>query len=203
MITTLIFDLGGVIINHRQDLMPYIIARVFHLSSESARAVWHEHKNALLTGELPSVAFIDKIRKQLHVSVPPDTLLERWKTMYESEAREINNELLEAIDRLKKKYAVYLLTDTLDVHHWFNESRGLYAHFHGVFSSHTEGRSKSQGKDVFGSFLAKFHLRAVDCVFIDDMEAYVALAKSLNIQSFVYTSVVKLKKDLRSIGVIF
>ncbi len=201
MIRALIFDLGGVIIRHAHNLMPSIISAVFDLSAVRGREIWHEHKDALLTGELPSVAFLEKIKQEIGTTEPIDILLDRWKTLYENDAAEVNTGLLDSIRRLRKTYPVYLLTDTIEVHHEFNEARGLYAHFDGVFSSHIEGKSKSQGKDVFVTFLNKFHLQADSCVFIDDMEAYVVLAKSSDIHGFVYTTVAQFKKDLHSIGV--
>ncbi len=201
MIKNLIFDLGGVIIQHQHDLMPRIISSIFDLNREEGRRIWHEHKDVLLTGELPSVAFLEKIKKRTGAALSTDTLLNRWKTLYESDAKELNIELLEVIRRMRKTYPVYLLTDTIEVHHEFNEGRGIFKYFDGVFASHIEGKSKSQGKNAFEHFLKKFNLLANDCVFIDDMEAYVEMAKSLGIYGILYTSVAQLIKDLRGVGV--
>jgi len=201
MIKAIIFDLGGVVIKHRSNLMPYIISTVFDLNLEDGRVIWHKYKNALLTGELPSVAFLQKIKEETQNEFSVDVLLRRWVDLYEREARDLNVSLLDRIRRLREKYAVYLLTDTFDAHHAFNDSRGLYQNFDGVYCSHMEKRAKSQGKDVFTHFLEKFHLQASECVFIDDMDAYVAMAKSLGIRGIVYTTNDKLTLALKLMGV--
>ena len=188
MISTLIFDLGGVVVNHRQDLMPYLIGEVFHLGSENARDVWHRHKDRLLTGELPSREFLQTVLVETGSSESIHTLLEQWKTLYEHEAKDVNKELLAIIDTLRKKYRIYLLTDTLDVHYTFNSARGIYSHFDGAYYSHLEGKSKSQGESIFIDFLNKFNLRADECVFIDDMDAYIESARSLGMHGILFTT---------------
>lgn len=201
MIKAIIFDLGGVVITHRSDIMPFIIGSVFHLEKEKARAIWHEYKDALLTGELPSLEFLEKVKTELRVSTPTQTLFQTWKHLYEQEAGELNVPLLTTISKLRKSYTVYLLTDTIEVHHEFNSARGLYSHFDAAFCSHIERKSKSQGKLVFEHFLKKFNLRAQECVFIDDLENYAALAESIGIRGVVFTTNEKLFGDFVSLGI--
>lgn len=200
-IENIIFDLGGVIISHRSDLMPYIIATTFGLSADQAKGVWHTHKDALLTGELPSDAFLAKVREETDSTSSPEALRTKWRELYTAEASEINTSLLNMVDRLRDTYQLYLLTDTLDVHHQFNEVRGIYAHFDHVFASHMEGKSKSQGVATFAEFLRKYNLQAETCVFIDDLEPYVDLAASLGIHGVVFRSTDQLVKDLSLIRV--
>lgn len=199
MITSLIFDLGGVVIPHRQDLMTYIIGETFHIGTENARDIWHRHKTRLLTGELPSREFLQTVIVETGSSASIHVLLEKWKTLYELEAQEVNKELVGIIDTLRKKYRVYLLTDTLDVHHAFNTSRGIYSHFDGAYYSHLEGKSKSQGESVFIDFLNKFKIRADECIFVDDMEAYIHAAESLGIHGILFTTNGEFLKQLSAI----
>lgn len=188
MIKTLIFDLGGVIISHKKDLMPIVIGETFHIGIENARDIWHRHKDALLTGELPSQDFLQKIKIETGKPDSVHALMDVWKKLYEQNASGINAELLSLIAKLRKKYTVYLLTDTLDVHHAFNDGRGLYSHFDGAYYSHIEGKSKSQGEVVFADFLTKFDLIAHECVFTDDMDTYVDVARRLGIHGIVFTT---------------
>ena len=199
MIKTLIFDLGGVVISHKKDLMPVLIGETFHIGTENAREIWRRHKDALLTGELPSGDFLQKIKVETGSSDTMHSLMDLWKRLYERDALGINTELLSLISKLRKKYAVYLLTDTLDVHHAFNEERGVYSHFDGAYYSHLEGKSKSQGERTFNDFLKKFSLRAHECVFTDDMEAYVEIAQRLGIHGIVFTSNADFLKQLTGI----
>lgn len=200
-ISTIIFDLGGVIISHRSDLMPYIIAKTFDVPSKKAIEIWHKHKDALLTGELPSHVFLEMIRNDVDTHEPIEKLQARWQELYIREAKEINTSLLDGIDTLRHRYTLYLFTDTLDVHHEFNEVRGLYTHFDHVFASHVEGKSKSQGRESFVHFLSTYNLQAESCVFVDDMQAYIDLARSLGVHGFLYTSLHQLQHDLKSVGV--
>ena len=202
MIRNIIFDLGGVIIKHRSDLMPFIVSSVFEIGPDAGKAIWKTHQHALLTGELSSEGFLRKIKDEIGSRLPPQDLLERWVSLYEHEGRVVNTALLKKITGLRRTYAVYLLTDTLDVHHAFNSARGLYGHFDGIYGSHLEGKSKSQGKDVFLHFLRKFRLTADECVFIDDLLPYIETAESVGIRGIRFTTVEKLEKDLKRIGVI-
>lgn len=201
MIKAIIFDLGGVVIKHRSDVMPYMIGNVFRVDEKRARDIWHEYKDALLTGELPSLEFLEKVKTELLVSIPTQELLKSWRVLYEREAGELNAPLLTAIGKLRKSYTVYLLTDTIEVHHEFNNARGLYRHFDDAFCSHIEKKSKSQGATVFEHFLNKFNLRAQTCVFIDDLENYVTIAESVGIHGILYTTNNKLFHDLKRVGV--
>ncbi len=202
MIKNIIFDLGGVIIGHERDLMPTIIGSVFGLTPDKGRQIWHEYKDALLTGELPSESFLRTVRDRLAIKTPLRKLRGLWRSLYEESARTLNEPLIAAIGKLRERYRVLLLTDTFEVHHEHNVRRGLYAHFDGVYASHLERKSKSQGSAAFERFLTKFSLIPSECVFVDDMEAYIEVAKSLGIHGVHFTSNERLLKSLQDLGVV-
>ena len=72
--------------------------------------------------------------------------MKMWKELYFEEAKGVNYELLDLIEKLKKHYKVFLFTDTIDIHDEVNKDRGIYERFDGVIKSFEERLSKHSGK---------------------------------------------------------
>jgi len=54
---------------------------------------------------------------------------------------------------------------------------------------------------IFEDALKKLDLKPEECVFTDDVEEYVEVAKSLGFKAFQFTTAEKLEKDLKNIGI--
>lgn len=200
MIKAIIFDLGGVILKHRFDLIGYILSQMFAISKEQGDKFWSEYRIKLLTGEFSSKQFLQEIKDKTKIEISLDELSKMWKQLYIANA-EIDWALLDFIKQLRKKYKVYLLTDTVDIHDEYNKKRKIYEQFDKVFKSYEEKMSKAEGKQIFLNILRKIHLTTSECIFIDDLEEYVIAAEKAGIKGIVFKNLPQLKEELHHLGI--
>lgn len=201
MIKTIIFDLGGVILKHRFDLIGYILSQIFPISKVQGDKFFKHYRVRLLTGDLSSSQFLKEIKKQTETSLTLNQISKMWKDLYVANA-EIDWEVLDFVGELRREYKVYLLTDTLDIHDEYNKTRKIYEKFDKVFKSHEEKLSKAEGKKVFVNILRRSNLKPSECIFIDDLEEYVMAAASAGIKGVVFKNLLQLKEELQKLKII-
>ncbi len=201
MIKNVIFDFGGVILKHREDIMEKFIVKIFGISIEEATRIWQEDKDELLTGKISSRKLLNSYKKKFRVKEPLNEILAMWKDLYEAEAKDVNWKLLARIEEIRLKYSVYLFTDTLDVHDQYNQKRGLYDKFDRAFKSFEEGITKTE-KNAFVNVLRKIGAKAEECVFIDDLAPNVKLAKKVGMKGIIFKTVAQLREELEECDVI-
>lgn len=195
MIKNIIFDFGGVILKHKSTLMEDKISEIFFIPSEKALEIWKKWKPKLMTGHVSSEQFLTELKNELNSDKPLSEIIKEWNDIYEREAKDVNFELLDLIEKLKKKFKVYLFTDTIDTHDEYNAKRDIYDKFTWVFKSHTEGLTKLND-DAFLNVLNKINAKPEECIFIDDLEVNVKRAEDLRIRGIIYNSVDNLKQEL-------
>jgi putative hydrolase of the HAD superfamily len=201
MIKAIVFDFGGVILQHRIDLIPFILKQLFPQSLEEANRAWNEHKIALNKGTISSKDMLLQIKKETNATKDVEELLQMWGDIYEREAKDVNFALLELIDKLRKQYKVYLFTDTIDVHDAINRNKRIDERFSAVYKSFEEGISKLEGKKAFYYLLKKINLKPEECVYIDDLDFNIESAKQVGIKTILYRNNNQLKLELKKLGV--
>lgn len=200
MTKAIIFDLGGVILKHRFDLIGYILSQIFSISQEEGNKFWNEYRIRLLTGDLSSEQFLNQLSNQTKTKHTLGELTKMWQELYIASA-EIDQKVLNFVEQLRKKYKVYLLTDTIDIHDEYNKTRKIYEKFDQVFKSHEEKISKAEGKQIFLNVLRKIDVTAAECIFIDDLDDYVKAAENAGIKGIVFKNLPQLKKELQKLNI--
>ncbi len=200
MIKNIIFDLGGVILKDRNAIMPEFLSTMFSLPKDKSQEIWNRDKKRLQLGELSSSEFLTRIKKELKNNLTSEELVKEWKDLYKREAKEIDPEVLDLIEKLKRNYKVYLMTNTIDVHDNFNSKRGIYEKFNKVFKSFEEGWVKPE-KNAYLSVLERIKANPRDCLFIDDLEENVQRAIEVGMEGIVYQNIKQLKRELQTSGV--
>lgn len=200
MIKAIIFDLGGVIVKHSEALTEEIVSKMFNASKE-ALEILQEHRINLSKGTITTQEFLTLLKLSQKSSLSVGELLQQWIDLYSIGAKDIDKDVLELIEVLKKKYNVYLFTDTIAIHDDFNSKRGIYERFHQVFKSHEEGVSKKEGKEAFLHVLNKIQEKPEECIFIDDREGNIKHAEKAGIKGILYTNFENMKEDLNVLGI--
>lgn len=201
MIKAIIFDLGGVILKHRFDLIGYILSQIFPISKKEGDKFWNDYRVRLLTGDLSSEQFLKEIKGHTRTNLSLNELSKMWRELYVVSA-EVDGEVLDFVKQLRNRYKVYLLTDTIDIHDEYNKTRKIYERFDKVFKSHEEKLSKAEGKKIFLNILRKINIKASNCIFIDDLDEYVKAAENAGIKGVVFKNLPQLKEELRDKKVI-
>ena len=200
MIKNIIFDLGGVIIKHPADQNEKFISENFGISLERASEIWRKYATSLLIGKENSKGFLEKVSKELRLNPDMDELYKKWKNYYVEISKNIDSEVLSLIKELRKKYKVYLLTDTIDTHDEHNSKRGIFNLFNKTFKSFEEGFRKPDSK-AYVNVLKKIDASPEESVLIDDSEANVLSARKLGMKGIIYESKEQLVKRLHDLDV--
>jgi glucose-1-phosphatase len=198
MIKALIFDLGGVILIHDKDIMGHILSEMFSIPLKSAINLWNENKRDLLNGTISSKQCIQKMMKIIPTDSSFTDMTRKWENLYAKNSQ-IDTKMIHLICEYRKKYKIFLLTDTIDTHHAYNTSRKLFSMFERVFASHIEKITKTEGKKVFENILTKIAFDPKECIFIDDIKEYVKCAKEMGLYGIQYKNLSQLKQDVHRV----
>lgn len=184
----IIFDLGGVIINLNQDLTHKAFQNIF--SSNINQLTEQVDKNNWLErfelGEFSSSVFLEYFKK-FNPNVSNQQLHGAWNGML----LDIPKERIALIQKLAKKYNVFLLSNTNEIHYSFIEEY-VQQHFEGldfntifkkVYLSYQLNLRKPN-KAIFEFVLNDANLIAQETLFIDDTLEHINTAKQLGIQTY-------------------
>ncbi len=197
-ITTLIFDLGQVIVgfdhmelcrrasNHSPHTPEEIFARIFH----SGLIKRFE------TGILAPDNFYREACHALDIQLPLEQFKTIWNTIFT-----LNTETAHIIEHLQN-FQLLLLSNT---NYWhFNyciENYPVLKLFNAWILSYEVGVYKPDRK-IFEAALASASARPQECIFIDDIEQYTDAARSMGIHAHTFTTARKLKQFLSELEVL-
>ncbi len=189
-IKSLVFDLGGVILNlskeDRKGLnAPWAMYYLFDIPIEKAVELWNKNCGNLVTGKESPENFLRRIQKKIGSKADVDELLKRWNKLGEKTPATIDSILLDQIAKWRKTYGVYVLSDAFDVSQRDAITDDLRTRFDGYFVSYEQGYSKPN-KGAYENFLRKSNLRAEECVFIDDKEENIKGAEKVGMIAIKY-----------------
>lgn len=196
MIKNIIFDFGGVILKHKATITTAILSTIFPSSKNKIEKAWNHYKIPLNTGKKTSEELILELKKDTNTQSSVSDIKQKWLELYGKDTDRVDWELLGCIEKLNENYKVYLFTDTIDIHDEYNKTRNIYDKFHQVYKSFEEGVAKVEGKKACLHVLEKIKTRPEECVFIDDLEANVKVAKALGIKGILYINNEDLKSKL-------
>lgn len=202
-IDTIIFDLGGVVINQPEDLWSSIFAQMAYIYGINPAIFYgylKKEERDIHEGKITLLGFY-KAAVQESKSIMPETLLRTHIELYEKHAGTYNKEILELINMLKKKYKVVCLTNIERETAELNRKKGLFSYFDDVFLSY-EIRQVKPDPGCYETVLRKLQKSPEMVLFIDDNPEYVQGAENAGINSVLYENAALLKSKLSSLGII-
>ncbi|HOX82272.1 MAG TPA: HAD family phosphatase [Chryseolinea sp.] len=188
-VKNLIFDLGGVILNLSVANTLQSFSSVSGHSTQDVKerffssSGFGQYEKGLLT----DAEFRDFVREVYSIKVNDDTIDQCWNAMLLG----IPLANLELLNRLKKKYNVYLLSNTNNIHLNYIQTKLMPAHgenvllddyFHRAYYSHLMKKRKPDA-EIFEQVLEENGLKADESLFLDDLEANITSAKALGIKT--------------------
>ena len=194
MISTIVFDYGGVIEIKDRDLIQDI-AEYLNITKEKWNEVYYTLNHLCNTGEKSGNEVLCMTADKIGVS--SEQLSHIKNIIAESKNnRRINTELIEIIKELKKRdYKIGLLSNNSiklrqklvdqDIMHLFDE----------VIMSSEVGYQKPQ-PEIFELVLNRFGIQADELIFVDDTEKSLEGAEKIGYTPILYTDNDKLKTDI-------
>ena len=197
-VTTLIFDLGQVIVafDHMQlcrqasEHSPYppeeIYARMFH--SGLIRR--------FETGALPPGDFYREACRTLDIHIPLDQFKQVWNTIFT-----LKEDTAHIIERLQG-FQLLLLSNTNCWH--FNyclENYPVLNLFDAFILSYEVGVYKPD-QTIFELALNRASARPQECIFIDDIEQYTEAARNVGMHAHTFTTAERLEQHLNDLHIL-
>lgn len=191
MYKNIIFDLGGVLLTIDYSLTINAFKQLGipdfeqHYSKQRQDGLF----NKLETGKINTAQFINGINAISRKPIPAQKIIDAWNAML----LDFPAENIGLLNRLKKDYKVFLLSNTNEIHleafsqiifaqHGIKNLEGL---FHKAYYSHLIGMRKP-GSDIFNHILTEQKLDPSATLFIDDSAQHVAGAKEEGIKGILF-----------------
>lgn len=200
MIDTIIFDLGGVLV----DWNPQYLYRKLFKSQEAVdfflnnicTSAWNEEHDG---GKLVAVGTNEKTREFPHFKNEIEAFYERWDEMIGGVIQPTANILA----NLKQTSGYRLLALT----NWSAE-KWPYAldnfdflnHFEGILVSGQE-KLKKPDHAIYKLILSRYDVRAEHAVFIDDNKRNILAAKEVGLNAIHFTNPEALTESLKELGI--
>lgn len=192
-IKNIIFDLGNVIHN----INPELTQKAFHELGYSHFNIYSLKKEDKIlldgfeTGKVSAADFRKHIRSLICPDLTDVAIDDAWNALL----LDLPAERLELLKELKKKYRLFLLSNTNELHiEWvFNYLQktygisGLSGYFEKEYYSHLVGMRKPQA-EIYERILSENGLTAEETLFIDDSEENIEGARKLKIHAYHLTS---------------
>lgn len=200
-VDTLIFDLGGVIINLSYNATYEEFARLSHKSVEEIITQAHqldEFKQYEM-GKMEDADFRDFVRKSIGISARDEEIDKAWNAML----FDLPTQRLEILKRLRRTYQVFLLSNTNAIHLRALNSKvkqvsnqdSLHFYFDKLYYSHEMGLRKPDVA-IYKRVLSENQLTPSKTLFFDDLLPNLAGARQAGIITHHVTNADELFKKL-------
>ncbi len=186
-IKSIIFDLGGVLLNisYQNTIDKFKKLGIDNSSSFYSKKEQNNIFNHFECGEITGEKFVREIQKHCNNS-DPKQILSAWNAML----LDLPKNRINLLNSLKEKYQIFLLSNTNEIHiNKFQNIMGekeyhkFYNLFNKVYYSHEIGFRKPN-VESFHLVLDKNNLKAKEVLFIDDSPQHIEGAKKLGIQTY-------------------
>lgn len=199
-ITTIIFDIGGVLITPSEKITPFILSELFSLPLDLAIQEYTKALPKLRVGQMTVSMMIEDLKKR-HAPVENVSNLEQlYLELYQKQAV-INEDVMKIIGILHEKYTTVAFSNMIDLHVRCNQERQLFRHFHHIYLSSVTGLVKPE-KAAFEHVLHNLGINASSCVFIDDKNENIDIASLLGFKTYLCDTDFQLKGFLQKEGLL-
>ena len=191
-ISTIIFDLGGVVLNLDVQLSLNAFSEISGISSRSIynKFVEEDWAQAFEKGEIDANTFRDSVRKSLNDKLTDDQINIAWDAML----LDLPFSRLKMINELRPKYQTLVLSNTNEIHvQTFDKIVGavsggkLIAEFFDKIYYSNEMGMRKPDTEIYAFVLEENKLKPSETLFIDDMEVNIQGANSLGIKTLHLT----------------
>lgn len=190
MIKSIIFDFAGVI--GSDGLWIYLKEKLIDL--EEKKSYFHELSVKVDNATITNQEFVQAIATKLKV---PEEIV--WKEIFKRIV--INQELLEIINKLKKRYKICLLTNFTN--EWMKELFKVYQldKYFDVKVISSLYKLVKPDKKIYLIALNLLKSKPNEAIFIDDRQCHVDGGEKAGIKSLLFTTNEKLKKDFENLEI--
>ena len=181
MISTLLFDIGGVLV--ALDGAP-MLARLMSLddSRDAIHDRWMQSPAVIAyeTGRISPAAFAAAAVAEFELPVTPEWFLDAFNEW----PQRVQAGALELLDEIPKRYRVAALSNTSATHWERIEAMDLARRFERLYLSHQTGWLKPS-REAFEAVLLELGVPSSEVLFLDDISSNVAAARAIGLHAEV------------------
>lgn len=191
-VKTIIFDLGGVILDLAVNKTIEAFATLADISTEKATSIFHASPefNLYEKGGMTDQQFREFLKTAYTPNASDPEIDNAWNQML----RGIPNIKLQLLEKLKSRYQVMLLSNTNEIHLSYINSRllpknanSLDQYFHKAYYSHRMLKRKPD-TEIYEQVLEENNLIPEQTIFLDDNLMNVKGAESVGIKTVHVTT---------------
>lgn len=188
MIKAVIWDLGGVLTYYTTGHF-----KQFWNNAKGSKKLREEFG----TGKISQKEFVERGARLLKIS--KKNFLANYKKLYFGEA--LNKPVFGIYKKMK--LTKYILSDTNPISQRFRNQKfkKIYILAKKNFLS-TQIKTRKSSAKTFNFMLKKIKLKKSEILFIDDLEEYIKISKSIKIPSILYQNPKQLELELKKFGVL-
>lgn len=196
----IIFDLGGVIVEAFGKEFLTFAGQKLDVSIEKLGETVQKEEPPLQRGEITAIKFWQNVCKRLNINCPNKEILQTlWVEPYAQNVH-VKEDALELIKKLKGKYKLAILSNTIGNHNEINKRRRLYDDFDAVLLSNEIGMRKPE-KEFFEAAAKELKLSFNELLFVDDEMRWVKAARNHGLRAILFESAKQLEKELDKLGI--
>lgn len=200
MIKTLIFDLGGVVLNRGLWLFRKYLIKTYSVTDEQTiNILIKKYYGNYFSGKMTEENYWNYSLKDLGITADWKKLKLQLLNYYKP-----NDGMFDLLDTIRiKGYKCILLSDqTKDWWFELNKKWHIESHFDECIISAIIGINKPD-EQIYQIALEKSKTLAKDALFIDDLEDNLVPARKLGLKTILFRNTNQLYKDLASFGIFF
>lgn len=192
----LVFDLGNVLINFDYQIAvenfnkiePDLGKRFLEYHKEN----YHIHRS-FEKGIISEKGFIEIALKGVDFKVDPDTFAKIYSDIFIP-----NDEVIALLPKLKKKYKLYLMSNTDPLHKKYGwQNYEFFTHFDHLVLSFEVGAVKPEEK-IYRAIESISQVEPEKLLYIDDIEEYVNTAKQRGWDAIQFKNYTQLSLELKN-----
>jgi len=201
IITTVIFDLGNVLVDFNHTIAAKKIASFSDKTPQEIYRLFFESgvTGAFEEGKISPLDFFGEVKKMLNLTIGYEEFLPIWNEIFTLSQK--NLAVYSIAKKLKKKYKVAVLSNINVLHFdYVKNNFTIFDAFHKIIASCDLGVKKPQ-KEIYDCALEILEASPENVFYTDDRPELVNEARRFGINAFVFETPKKLKKDLASCGI--
>lgn len=198
MITTILFDLGGVLFTNGTKIFVHQLSTAYGIPEEKVKDVLDgnigsQYREAKITRD----EFWRQVKESLNIKEETSVLEKQWIDGYE-----LISGTKQIIEELSKKYKIYYLSDNVKERvNALDKKFDFKKLFLGGIFSHEVGVRKPDLK-IYEYALSKSGSQPNETVFIDDKQKMLDPATKIGMRTILFTSPEELKVKLVELNLI-
>ena len=205
-IDTIIFDLGGVLLNldFKRSIDAFINLGFINVEKEMARLLSSRPAGNNLsffhlyeTGRISSGEFRDELRKHAGLDISDEDIDRAWTAML----MDLHEENLEIMEKLKGSYRIFLLSNTNPIHieslHSRNDNSKSYSGLVGLCEKayySYEVKMRKPDREIFDHVITDADLDPGKTLFIDDSIPNIETAEDTGLQAYHHKASASLRE---------